>query len=198
MDKMVTNIITSNDTTQNVRRWSFPEMNNPELGRTAVKSTESKSGYKEGYAEGFKKGSEDADQSFQAIKSQFIALMNGLTNPSNELMNQIEEELLELVICLSKSVIKKEVSQDSSELLNIIKDAKKIVPSHEMKVSVYLNPLDVDLIKQKFSSDSSVATWNLIADEGMLQGGCRISTSSVQIDGSIESRLSAVMAQLFD
>jgi len=63
-------------------------------------------------------------------------------------------------------------------------------------VRLYVNPQDFE--QAKALRERHEETWRIVEDDTLLPGGCRVETEHSRIDASIETRVTQVMAKLFD
>lgn len=160
--------------------------------------------YNEGFGIGEKEGFHSATlkvrQEAEVALSEKIAsleqLMSNLFEPIAEQDTQIEKSLVDLVQHITKQVIKRELAIDSSQIEHVMRDALKLLPLGVENVRLYVNPQDFE--QAKALRERHEETWRIVEDEALLPGGCRVETEHSRIDASIESRVSQVMAKLFD
>jgi flagellar assembly protein FliH len=123
-------------------------------------------------------------------------LMANLFEPIAEQDTQIEKSLVDLVQHITKQVIKRELAIDSSQIEHVMRDALKLLPLGVDNVRLYVNPQDFE--QAKALRERHEETWRIVEDESLLPGGCRVETEHSRIDASIETRVTQVMAKLFD
>ncbi|MNP66574.1 flagellar assembly protein H [compost metagenome] len=63
-------------------------------------------------------------------------------------------------------------------------------------VRLYINPQDFELVKAL--RERHEETWRIVEDAALLPGGCRVETEHSRIDATVETRISQIMAKLFD
>jgi flagellar assembly protein FliH len=77
-----------------------------------------------------------------------------------------------------------------------MREALKLLPLGVGNVRLYINPQDFELVKAL--RERHEESWRIVEDETLLPGGCRVETEHSRIDATIETRISQVMAKLFD
>ncbi|MCF4995139.1 flagellar assembly protein FliH [Pseudomonas syringae] len=160
--------------------------------------------YNEGFAVGEKEGfhsttlkvRQEAEVALAAKIASLEQLMGHLFEPIAEQDTQIEKSLVDLVQHITKQVIKRELAIDSSQIEHVMRDALKLLPLGVDNVRLYVNPQDFE--QAKALRERHEETWRIVEDESLLPGGCRVETEHSRIDASIETRVTQVMAKLFD
>lgn len=160
--------------------------------------------YNEGFAVGEKEGfhsatlkvRQEAEVALAAKLASLELLMTHLFEPIAEQDTQIEKSLVDLVQHITKQVIKRELAIDSSQIEHVMRDALKLLPLGVDNVRLYVNPQDFE--QAKALRERHEEGWRIVEDESLLPGGCRVETEHSRIDASIETRVTQVMAKLFD
>ena len=160
--------------------------------------------YNEGFAIGEKEGfhsttlkvRQEAETALAAKIASLELLMANLFEPIAEQDTQIEKSLVDLVQHITKQMIKRELAIDSTQIEHVMRDALKLLPLGVENVRLYVNPQDFAQVKAL--RERHEETWRIVEDESLLPGGCRVETEHSRIDASVESRVTQVMAKLFD
>ena len=160
--------------------------------------------YNEGFAIGEKEGfhsttlkvRQEADVALTAKLRALESLMLNLFEPIAEQDTQIEKSLVGLVQHITRQVIQRELAIDSSQIEHVMREALKLLPLGVGNVRLYINPQDFELVKSL--RERHEETWRIVEDEAQLPGGCRVETEHSRIDATIETRISQIMAKLFD
>ena len=160
--------------------------------------------YNEGFAIGEKEGfhsttlkvRQEADVALTAKLRALESLMLNLFEPIAEQDTQIEKSLVGLVQHITRQVIQRELAIDSSQIEHVMREALKLLPLGVGNVRLYINPQDFELVKAL--RERHEETWRIVEDESLLPGGCRVETEHSRIAATIETRISQIMAKLFD
>ncbi|BBH32034.1 MULTISPECIES: flagellar assembly protein FliH [Pseudomonas] len=160
--------------------------------------------YNEGFAVGEKEGfhsttlkvRQEADVALTAKLRALESLMLNLFDPIAEQDTQIEKSLVGLVQHIAKQVIQRELAIDSSQIEHVMREALKLLPLGVGNVRLYINPQDFELVKAL--RERHEETWRIVEDAALLPGGCRVETEHSRIDATVETRISQIMAKLFD
>jgi flagellar assembly protein FliH len=160
--------------------------------------------YNEGFAIGEKEGfhsttlkvRQEAEVALSAKLQGLESLMHHLFEPIAEQDTHIEKSLVDLVQHIAKQVIQRELAIDSSQIEHVMREALKLLPLGVGNVRLYINPQDFALVKAL--RERHEETWRIVEDESLLPGGCRVETEHSRIDATVETRVSQIMAKLFD
>lgn len=143
---------------------------------------------KEGYNEGLNAAKEDIEQFRESIKEFFAA--------KQQVYDEIAPDILEIGFEIAKKIIKKEMAEDSTILLENIKDILKGLSKEETKITLKVHPSQVAMLKQEVPEEASnlglEAKIIIIPDETIMQGGCILTTTNGVIDATIESQLAII------
>lgn len=150
----------------------------------AIKEAAAKEGYQEGLT---------------TAQTEIAELRNAIENFLNAkqaVFDSIAPDILEISLDIAKKIIKKESIEDSSIILENIKDIMNGLSKEEKKIILKVNPAQSAMLKQEvpeiLTSKGFEATVSIIPDETILEGGCVVTTSNGVIDATIESQLSII------
>ena len=143
---------------------------------------------KEGYSEGLSAAKEDIEHVKEAISEFFDA--------KQRVFDEIAPDILDIGFEIAKKIIKKEMTEDSTILLENIKDILKNLFKEETKITIKVHPSQVSILKQDVPEEASnlglEAKIIIIPDETIMQGGCILTTTNGVIDATIESQLAII------
>ena len=71
-----------------------------------------------------------------------------------------------------------------------------LLPLGVGNVRLYINPQDFEQVKAL--RERHEETWRIVEDAALLPGGCRVETEHSRIDATVETRITQIMAKLFD
>ncbi len=143
---------------------------------------------KEGYEEGLQAAKDDIERVKEGLSAFFSA--------KQEVYDSIAPDILEISLEIAKKIIKKETIENPEIILENIKDIMKGLSKEESKITIKVNPTQVAMLKQDIpemlQSVGMEAKVFIVAEEGIMEGGCLITTSNGVIDATIESQLSII------
>lgn len=152
-------------------------------------------GEKDGFHSGQLKARQEAEVALAAKLKQLESIMQHLLEPIAGQDTRLEEAVVVLVRHMAEQVIRRELSEDSTQLRKVLQEALKLLPVGANNIRIYVNPQDFDLIKELRARHEE--QWRILEDESLLPGGCRIETEFSHIDASVETRLAHAVEQLF-
>jgi flagellar assembly protein FliH len=157
-------------------------------------------GFKLGQAEGFKQGlTNGLKNGEQRIQQQLKTLIEEFATPMKAQEDRIEKVLLELTLEISKGIIKRELSIDSTCVLTILEHIFTEIDDQEQKFRIQLNPMDLNTVSQYLlSQHGDQARYQLIEDKKITQGGCIVRSDAHYIDVRIETRLKKALDQVYE
>ncbi|TBV08166.1 flagellar assembly protein FliH [Phytopseudomonas dryadis] len=153
-------------------------------------------GEKDGFRAGQLKAKQEADAALADKVGALEQVMSQLFEPIAEQDQQIEVALVALVGQITREVIQRELSQDSSQIRQVLREALKLLPMGAENIRIHLNPQDFELVKA--IRERHEESWRILEDEALLPGGCRVESEHSRIDASVETRLSQALKQLFE
>ncbi len=147
---------------------------------------------KEGYQAGLEQASEDISE----VKNAITAFLSA----KQEVFEYIAPDILEISVDIAKKIIKREIQQDPSLILNNILEILKGLSKDETKITLRVNPQQVALLKTELPELMSTAGLDakvlVVPDEELMEGGCMVTTTNGVIDATIETQLSVISEAL--
>lgn len=130
-----------------------------------------------------------------------VAELRHLLGRVREVMEDHEQALagdvLGLAIELSRQIVRHAVHVHSEVVLPVIREAIASLPQGSLYPRLILHPQDASLVRSVLEANQlTPAPWRIVEDAQLERGGCRIETSTSELDGSLGSRWKAVIASL--
>jgi flagellar assembly protein FliH len=145
----------------------------------------------EGREEGFKKGEEEANHLIERLH----IILNAAIDKRKDIIESTERQLIDLVLLISKKVVKVISEKARAVVIANVKEALKKVGT-DTEVIIKVNTVDLGITtKHKQSFISQVETLkrvNIEEDSRVDPGGCIIETSFGDIDARIQRQLSLI------
>jgi flagellar assembly protein FliH len=204
--------VIAGDQAQEFRSWSIPELlqsKSPDRGQvpaqhsggqgllTAEKIAEIQAqAYQEGFSQGRKEGFEAGRSEVSARAQQLNTLMGLLSEPFKQLDAQVEQELLALVITLTRQLVRREMKHEPGEILAVIRQTMSALPTAARDVRLHLHPEDSILVRESLALNETEPSWRIVEDPVLTRGDCRVVSEASQIDATLENRLNALIASM--
>ncbi len=151
-------------------------------------------GAAEGKAEGLEQGYAENKHLLQEQVARFIPLLESLTEPFEQLDEQVEQAIAQLAIIIAKQVVRRELKLDPKQIVAVVKETVKALPVARQKITLALHPDDAELVRESLSLDADAPTWAIEEDPLLTRGGCVVSTDTSHIDATVENKLSTIIA----
>ena len=78
----------------------------------------------------------------------------------------------------------------------MVREALGVLPVSSRNIRVVLHPDDAVLVREAYTLGDHDQQWQIVEDPVIQRGGCRIHTDTSQIDATLDSRLSSLIAPL--
>jgi flagellar assembly protein FliH len=173
------------------QRWELPHLMTAQHIERIQKQA-----YDEGFARGQADGLEAARQATQQHTQQLAQILATLATPLKELDDRVEQELVTLALSMARLIVRRELRTDPAQVLAAVREAMGALPAAARKVRLHLHPEDAALVREQLRPSEEGHGWHLVEDPSLTRGGCKILTETSQIDASVESRLTAIVAEV--
>ncbi len=196
-------------------RWELPNMDPPEAEKATsrvedVEETEvcppmtaeqieaiQQEAYKEGFEQGHRDGLKAGEAEIQTSVQRLAQIGRQLAQPLEELDKELAQELAELAIAIARQVLRREIETRPEEVVAVVREAIKLLPSSATRLRLFLHPEDANLVRQRLADGiDDERPWKIVEDAVLSRGGCRIESDRSRIDATVEKRIDAVVAQM--
>lgn len=207
------NVLSAEELASAYERWEVPrvvsvsdvdaENANPltveelEAVQQAAQEEGFKLGYDEGYQQGHQAGLKAAEADIKQQAEQWKALLDQLNHPLKAVDTLVEQELLSLVNLLTRQVVYRELQLQQESVITAVKEALAVLPVSNRQLKVYLNPEDMELVKNSLKMDEDTG-WQWYEDPLISRGGVKLTTADTTIDATVETRLNNLISRLLN
>ena len=153
-------------------------------------------GRREGQAYGHREGQEEGRIAVREKLDRLDDLLAALDRPFEQLDQQVENEVVTLVISMVRQLIRREVKLDPGQIVGVVREALGILPISARNIRVVLHPEAAELVREAYKLGDHDQKWQIVEDPVIQRGGCSIQTDTSQIDATLDSRLSSLIAPL--
>lgn len=164
--------------------------------RGAAQAEGYEEGRREGLAFGHKEGLERGRDEMRQRIAAFDAILASLDRPFEQLDQQVENEIVALVINMVRQLVRREVRLDPGQIVGVVREALGVLPVSARNIRVMLHPDDASLVREAYTLGEHDQKWQVVEDPVIQRGGCRVTTDTSQIDATLDSRLSSLIAPL--
>lgn len=148
------------------------------------------------YQEGFNAGLQQAQGDLENFRNVIGAFMGA----EDRVFQEIAPNILAIALDIAQKIIKTEVTTNPEIILNTVTDILKTLSKNEPKITLKVNPVQVQYIKDTIPEELKTlgieTRLSVIADENIMEGGCIIQTANGLVDASIEAQLDIVQNAL--
>ncbi|MFT7128238.1 MAG: flagellar assembly protein FliH [Gammaproteobacteria bacterium] len=148
-------------------------------------------GQQDGYLAGEKAAEKDIKKQTDSLKNSIEALTHFLAGQDNE----VEQALVNVATCIASSILRRELSIDSTHIEHVVAEAVAMLPMDVQNISVFLNQDDLALLKDNAYIPEE---WKLQLDPSMNAGGCRVVTRQSVVDYTLEEQFQQTVTTLVE
>ena len=205
------NVLSAEELANAYERWEVPrvvsvsdveaENTNPltvealEAVQQAAQEEGFKLGYDEGYQQGHEAGLKAGEADILQQAQQWKALIDSLNNPLKSIDSIVEHDLLSMISLLVRQMVYHELQQKPEMVLTAVREALAVLPVSDRQLKVYLNPEDMELVKNGLKLDEDTG-WQWYEDPLVSRGGAKLVTADTTIDATVETRLNNLISRL--
>jgi len=171
------------------QRWELPHL----LTANQMEHVQ-KQAYDEGFARGQADGLQDAGTQMDARLAQLSSILGSLAAPLKEFDERAEQELVTLAMNVARLIVRRELKTDPAQVLAAVREAMAVLPAAARNLRLHLHPEDALLVREHMKLNEEEHAWKVVEDPLLARGGCKLLTDTSQIDASLETRLTAILA----
>jgi flagellar assembly protein FliH len=185
-----------------VAAWGPPAVEHGATGRhggtvtAGVLEDLQQEAYHEAFQQGLREGAAAGREQLRAQVVRIDHLLTDLARPFAELDEQVQSELLTLAMALARQIVRRELKQDPTQIIGIVREAVGQLPVAARDVRVSLHPQDAAIVREHLAPAERERAWTLVEDPMMMRGGCQVVSASSRIDMRLETRLGALLSEL--
>jgi flagellar assembly protein FliH len=153
-------------------------------------------GRREGLTYGHREGLEEGRAEVAARIQRLDQILRALDRPFEQLDQQLEGEIVALVINMVRQLIRREVKLDPGQIVGVVREALGVLPVSARSIRVVLHPEDAELVRSAYALGDHDQQWQIVEDPVIQRGGCRVFTDTSQVDATLDSRLTSLIAPL--
>jgi len=152
--------------------------------------------YREAHDKGYQEGLKAGEDKVRQQAREIAGVIDALSEPLAAIDRAVEEEISDLVCLIARQLIRRELRTDPGQIVAVVREAVRVLPSSDRQVRVQLHPEDAALIREVAGGSSHDARWELIEDPGLNRGGCVVSDRNSRVDMRLEQQIGRVMSAM--
>ncbi len=149
-------------------------------------------GRQQGYEEGYKAGMTDAAGKVNLLQS----ILSNLEQELREFDKEISQDILSLSLAVAKQVLLQALEANPKLLLSIVREGIAQLPPFNQHAHLILNPEDALLVREQMGDQLEHTGWKIIEDQRIQRGGCKIETTTSQLDATLANRWQRVVSAI--
>ncbi|MBY5947919.1 flagellar assembly protein FliH [Photobacterium rosenbergii] len=157
-------------------------------------------GIQQGCEQGIKQGIEEGKAQFIKATAPFALMHQQTAELFADHERRQREQVCELVQKVAQQVIRCELALQPQQIMALVEETLESLPGEPQGLKVKMAREEFTHLK-KVASDK-IDEWNIVCDDTLRQGECRVVTKNAEADAGCEQRLdtcmSAVKAHLLD
>ncbi len=155
-----------------------------------------KKSYDEELKNGYKDGLKQAQQTLNEYQQTFGVLFSSFDDALKVVDEDVIQGITQLAISISKQIIRREIQINSEQVVSVVREAIKLLPLEKGRLTIHLNPNDINIVQKVFNQDDTEHSYSLVEDPSIQRGGCKLSTDDSIIDASIDSQVAQIAANI--
>src|SRR5574344_410691 len=162
-----------------------------------IRDAAKKEGFEQGHEEGYQKGNEEA----QRLIDRLHNIIDAVQNKRQEILDSTEQQIVELVLLMTRKVVKiMSDNQKSVVMANVVQALKKVKGRGEVTLRVNMEDvkLTTDHVKDFIREVENIKSITVIEDSSVERGGCIVETDFGAIDARISSQLSELETKVLE
>ena len=154
-------------------------------------------GREQGFEEGVQQVSQDFEARAESLRRELNETLRQLTILEEERLRETAQLIGELALVAAEKIVREKIAADDPIAVRAIEGSVAMLPDN-IAVRARLNPDDLELVSQELADQVEAGRLELIADELISRGGCRVESDAGTIDATLEIALSDAAAVMAD
>lgn len=201
------------------QRWQAPEVGAPARSRDAASGVQDHPGAGRGEApalptaehieriereareRGFRQGLEEGRQAGRDVLAGEAENLRGVLDSLAPLAQGLdagfEEELVTLAVTIARQLVRRELRTDPGQIVAVVREALAVLPASQRRIRLHLHPEDARIVCEALHLSELEQPWKIVEDPTLTRGGALLETESSRVDATLESRLNAVIAEVW-
>jgi len=156
-------------------------------------------GYQQALQQAQQSLGETLDEQLQTLVPALQAAVDDICHSRADWLRHWEQQTVSLAASMAKHVIRRELQQTPKICLDLIREALELAMGSG-SITVHLHPADYEALRDKAAAIAeqmqAVGTADVVSDDQVTAGGCRVVTAYGTIDQTIEAQLERIVEEL--
>ncbi len=167
-------------------KYTLTEKEETEIEKVSKKS------YQTGWNDSLNKNRKEVELLCQSLNDAIV----DLKRERDDIWNKCEKEIIKLAFAIAKKAVYEEVSQSNGKILeNVVSDAVGKVKENRI-LSIHVNPDEIKRLEEMKTTglDRVMESSELISDNSITRGGCKVVTDCGGVDAMVETRWNEIVS----
>jgi len=151
----------------------------------------------EGFRQGEAEGRQEGMAAVRAEAEHLRLVLDSLVPFVESLDRHLEQELVTLAVTVARQLVRRELRTDPGQIVAAVREALAVLPSSDRRVRLHLHPEDARIVRDALHLSELEQPWKVLEDPTLSRGGAWLETDISRVDATVESRLNAVIAEMW-
>lgn len=153
-------------------------------------------GYQHGLEAGRQAGEQEMRQQQRDLLHPLTTMARNFHQALQKLDDDIASELVDLALIVGRKLAGDALRDTPEQVLALVRQLLRDAPLASGTPTLWLHPDDLLLAREQLSAELDTAGWQMLADEQLQRGGCRLSSNAGEIDASVGTRWQQLLGTL--
>ena len=126
--------------------------------------------------------------------TQLAPLLDSVHEEVAELQTDNARRILHLAVTLAEQIVRAEVKTNTGPLVEVIRESLILIAESVSRIQLHVHPADAEAVREEIGREEPRI--NVVEDQAIAQGGCRIVTSQGDIDATLKRRINTARIAL--
>jgi len=154
-----------------------------------------KKAQEEGYNEGVALGKQEVYNQYKTLLNQANAIIESAQKDYHSIIEKNEETIIDLAIHTAEKIVRKKISDEPKDFINIVKEAIKDLKD-QSTVTIYLHPDNYQLVlnhkNELLRTLDNQAALSIYINEELSENACLIEHPFGKIDAGVDTQLEQI------
>lgn len=150
--------------------------------------------------EGWQEGIAASEVEAENIRQQASQVLVQAQNIYNNTLDKMESEIVDLAVDIAERVVLAQLAVEPRTIMEIAKECMDLIKNRPL-VNIYVNNADYHMVQddknELLQGLPGKVELNILADNGISPGGCKIETDQGLVDATLETRWQEVLKALY-
>lgn len=163
-----------------------------------------KAGLADGFRRGFDAGVAHADAEHRKRDAEagaelgirIATLLDGVRQRLEAIERDAAEEVAALALEVARHALRATLAVRPETIVPVVQEALAALVDESVRLHLHLNPADAALVRDELGARLAGSNCEIVEDDSISAGGCRIATPRAEIDATLETRWRRTLAAL--